>query len=96
MSYQPDESFRRDLANKLSMHWLGKAESFLKWACVVGVVIKLILVCLIVSRCTPIYGLSLSGKLFPTDSYTCPIPNVPKLFRHESSPNKPNSKESTR
>ncbi|MDF8363294.1 MULTISPECIES: hypothetical protein [Achromobacter] len=96
MTYEPDESFRRDLANKLSTRWLDKAESFLKWACLVGAVIKLILVCLIVTRCTPIYGLSISGKLFPTDSYTCPIPNVPRLFQHGSSPNKLNSKESPR
>lgn len=80
MTPDSDQSLLRDVAHRLGRRWLSRSLLVMMVINAVLVVCLIGLIFWIGQQCTPINGLTLSGRLFPTDSFTCPDPAVAPLY----------------
>jgi len=83
MSAADDLKFQEEIASGKTTRWLSKSYKILVIICLFQLFIQIGLVIWIATQCTTILGISLSGQLFLTDSMTCPIPGVVKLYSHQ-------------
>jgi len=82
LSITDDFAFQQETADDNTVRWLSRSYKALMLACIFQCVFQLFLVVWAFTQCTTILGLSLSGKIFYADSFTCPFPGIEKLYPH--------------
>lgn len=75
-----ENTYFDDVVEDKSDLFLSRTLFALTVASSLAMVIQLYLVFSIITSCSTIYGLTISGKVFETDSYSCPNPTIPFLY----------------
>ena len=79
-----DRKYLRDEEGRWSEALMKKLLIRLVWFAAIEAVIYLVLCAMIFTTCTEIQGVSISGELFKSDSYTCPIEGVSPVYPHRA------------
>ena len=80
MTPESDQSFQDDLSAQNTRRWLIRSLYFMVVAEIAMIALTIVLLFWIASQCITVYGIALSGALFPTDSFSCPNPQVTQLY----------------
>lgn len=82
MTPASDHNYQKQMTEEVVQRWLtGLFTSLLKITVALLVLQVACFAYIVVFRCSTIKGVSVSGRIFMTDSITCPNPDVVKLYQ---------------
>lgn len=84
MNRVSDRNYLRDGTRRWSIELLKKTLTRLLWVAVAAAGVQVVLLFLLLGSCTQVMGVSLSGNVFASDSYTCPVEGAAPVYPHRA------------
>lgn len=85
MNRASEKAYFQELAARNTQRLLINTFTFLSGLSLVMSACSILLVVVLATQCTSILGLSLNGRIFETDSKSCPNPRVEPIYHRQQS-----------